>query len=117
MNWVQSVSKSLPLIMGNQESAVEAPVEPDKKPTECGEICVVLMTKLEGRTILNNIIPKQCIYGIDVDVTTKYILKEVNKNWELQDNKGIVLADSTTLFGTYDLFDPNLIEFEVFTCE
>lgn len=54
---MESVSKSLPLIMGNQESAVEAPieapVEPDKKPSECGEICVIIMTKLEGSNVKN----------------------------------------------------------------
>ena len=111
MNWMQSVSKSLPLIMGN-------PVEPEPEPIpiDCGEICVDISTRLEGELILNNIMPEKCIYGIDVDVTTKYILKEVNKIWELQDDRGVVLASSATLLGVYDLLDPDLINFKVSTC-
>jgi hypothetical protein len=93
------------------------PIDPDPETKCTDEICIVIVTKTDGRVFLNNLLPTECVYEVLVNPSTKYLLvvNSSTKTWQLQGNK-TPLAENAELFGEYTTIGPNIIQFEVSTC-
>jgi hypothetical protein len=93
------------------------PIDPDPETKCTDEICIVIVTKTDGRVFLNNLLPTECVYEVVVNPSTKYLLvvNSSTKTWQLQGNK-TPLAENAELFGEYTPIGPNIIQFEVSTC-
>ena len=95
--------------------------EPEPEPgpeTKCtDEICIEIVTKADGKVLLNNLLPTECRYEVLVNPSTKYLLVVNNstKAWQLLDNK-VSLAENAELFGEYTPISPNITNFVVSTC-